>query len=109
MALEIITEIETTKGTTSQAYLRIGDYRINRYNIACFMLELYLNQSDSVGVTTPVQASEACCSNVDIGQYLYLTNTDTTEIESMNVYQYGYKKLKARMVELYGAENVIDC
>lgn len=109
MALKITTQIGTDKGITSEAYVRIADYRIFKYKIAVFMLELYLTQAESEAVITPVDANDITAKNADIGQMVYLNLEDFTEVEATSIFVYGYQKLKDKLVSIYGAENIVDC
>jgi hypothetical protein len=47
MGLKITTQIGTDKGITSEAYVRIADYQVNKYGSANFRLELFQSQEDS--------------------------------------------------------------
>jgi hypothetical protein len=109
MGLKITKEIGTDKGITSEAYVRIADYRVSKYKNAVFMLEIFMKQSDAEGFVSPVPINDITAKNAEIGQMIYLVLEDFTEIEAGSIFEYGYAKLKDKLVGIYGAEYVIDC
>jgi hypothetical protein len=68
MALKITTQIGTDKGITSDAYLRIADYQVNKYGSANFRLELFQSQADSESYTASPFGGQA--RNQEIGEFL---------------------------------------
>lgn len=38
-----------------------------------------------------------------------ITVCDLTPVETENIFVFGYTKLKEKMIEIFGAENVVDC
>jgi hypothetical protein len=113
MALKITTQIETDKGNTSEAYIRIINYMINKYGTASFFTETFLNQEASQGNYSSIQSSIA--KNDTIGDMFYVSlkneqgNVDLSEVTTQDIFTFGYIKLKGRLTEIYGAENIIDC
>jgi hypothetical protein len=74
MALKITTQIGTDKGITSEAYVRIADYQVNKYGSANFRLELFQSKEDSVpsmtnGVPMPFMPQ---ARNQQIGESLFV-------------------------------------
>jgi hypothetical protein len=109
MALKITTQIGTSKGITSEAYVRIGDYRVSKYKMAVFMIEIFNAQSDADGIVSPTVANEKVAMNAEIGQMLYISLDNFDELQNVSIFEYGYAKLKDKLIGLYGAENVVDC
>ncbi|CAB4121812.1 hypothetical protein UFOVP19_9 [uncultured Caudovirales phage] len=108
MGLKITTEIGTDKGITSEAYVRIGDYRVSKYNIAVFMIETYLNQTIAETITNPNEANDNGCKNAEIGQTIHL-GVNYADFETTTIFAFGYAKLKERLVAAFGVDNVVDC
>lgn len=109
MGLKITTEIETSKGTTTEAYVRICGYIVSKYSNVVLMLELFNAQADIEGKTTATETSEVIAKNEVIGQTIYIPSIDTATLENVSIFAYGYEKLKEKLVGLYGAENIVDC
>ena len=137
MALKITTQIGTDKGITSEAYIRIADYQISKYGSANFRTEIYQSQADltpASGAGYPA-AYGGVARNQQIGESLYVPMTkevtetvtrhsmeeqdveetitktvpDMSGAEGVDIFAFGYGKLKAKLDELFGAEHVIDC
>jgi hypothetical protein len=109
MALKITTEIGTSKGITSEAYVRIADYRISKYKTAVFMLEIFNSQAQAEESISQMSANDKIAMNADIGQMLYISLDNFEELQSVSIFSYGYAKLKDKLVAIYGAENIVDC
>jgi hypothetical protein len=45
--------------------------------------------------------------NVDVEETYEVPNLSL--IEGQDIFEYGYTKLKEKLVTLYGAENIVDC
>ena len=113
MGLKITTEIETNKGNTSEAYIRIINYLVNKYGTAAFFTETFLNQTDSEGDYPSIQSTIAKNDTIGDNFYTNLKNeegqVDLSEVTTQDIFTFGYTKLKEKLVEIYGAENIIDC
>jgi len=116
MALKITTQIGTDRGITSEAYLRISDYRVSKYGRASFITELFLSQEDSVSeATIPVAMYEKVAQNRQIGDmfmadlYNEEGRPDLSPLVESGIFAFGYGVLKAKLENLFGAENVVDC
>lgn len=165
MALKITSQIGTDKGITSEAYVRISDYRISKYGNAEFRIELYMSQDDIPGSVTNTSPTLGIAHNQQIGENLYvpmtkeISNTitvkqmipvqverefptgsndedgnpiietrmvtenqeqdveqtvinivpDMSQAEDIDIFAFGYGKLKAKLQGLFGEANVVDC
>lgn len=116
MALKITKQIGTDRGVTSEAYLRISDYRISKYGRASFITELFLSQEDSVSeATIPVAMYDKVAQNKQIGDmfiadlYDEAGKPDLSAIFTSGIFAYGYGILKDKLINLFGADNVQDC
>lgn len=109
MALKIIKEIETEKGLTSEAYVRISGYFITKYAGLSLAIEVFKSQSDLTGLTTAVDINNAISKSSQIGQSLYSKPFDITSLDNLNISTYAYGKLKEHLVTLFGVENIVDC
>jgi hypothetical protein len=116
MGLKITTQIGTDKGITSEAYVRISDYQINKYGSANFRIEIFQQQSDSVSLATiPVPMYEKLAHNRAIGDVLTVVlfdsdgKPDLTPVLNTTVFTYAYAQLKAKLITAFGEENVVDC
>lgn len=159
MALKITTQIGTDKGITSEAYVRIADYQVNKSGSANLRIELFQSQADSiasspmmpmtasgqarnqqigdnmwVALTKKVEQTRTVQRSVEVdvdavgveGEEGYIaahkewvmqdveeaynvTVPDLTPLEDATIFAFGYGKLKEKLVELFGAENVVDC
>lgn len=159
MALKITTQIGTDKGITSEAYVRIADYQVNKSGSANLRIELFQSQADSVASSPmmPMTASGQA-RNQQIGDNMWIQLTkqveqtrtvnrpvevdvpaigtegeegyvaahktwetqeveetyistvpDLSPLEDATIFAFGYGKLKEKLVDLFGAENVVDC
>ena len=68
MGIRITQTIETDKGATSEAYVRICGYVVSKYSNVVLMLELFNAQTDLEGKTTATEISEVIAKNAEIGQ-----------------------------------------
>ena len=109
MGLKIVTEIETDKGVTSEAYVRICGYVVSKYSNVVLMLEVFNAQGDIEGKTTASEISEVIAKCPEIGQTIYIPSIDIATLENVSIFAYGYEKLKDKLIGLYGAENIVDC
>jgi hypothetical protein len=154
MGLKITTQIGTDKGITSEAYLRIADYQVNKYGSANFRLELFQSQDDSIqSLTSPTPMPfMPQARNQQIGEFLSVPLTkevektrtvkksvevdveatddspasktwvmqdveetytaivpDLTPLEGVDIFEFAYGKLKAKLQDLFGADSVVDC
>ncbi len=109
MGLRITTEIETSKGKTSEAYVRICGYIVSKYSNVVLMVELFNKQSDLEGLETATEVNEVQASCGEVGQTIYIPSIDIVTLENVSIFAYGYEKLKDKLIGLYGAENIVDC
>lgn len=165
MALKITSQIGTDKGITSEAYVRISDYRISKYGNADFRVELYMSQDDISGLGSSPSPTMGTARNQQIGESLYVAMTkevsntvtikqmvpvqvereiptgsndadgnpimetrmvtemqeqdveqttvsivpDMSQAEDVDIFAFGYGKLKAKLQGLFGEANVVDC
>lgn len=168
MALKITTQIGTDKGITSEAYVRISDYRVSKYGSADFRVEIFMSQADSQGNGSAPGGSYGTARNQQIGENFYVpltkqvvetvtvkrmvpveiefeeevpgepdtdgnpttimvtrtrieaqeqdveesstkTVVDLSAAEESNIFVFGYGKLKAKLQDLFGEANVVDC
>lgn len=169
MALKITTQIGTDKGITSEAYVRIADYQLNKYGSASFRIELFQSEEDATsGIGTMPGIAGRVARNQQIGENIYLALTkqveetvtrtrtinapvvtpteqagplddngeptivtvdittyelqeeeyeetltktvaDLSSAEGVDIFEFGYGHLKAKLVDLFGEDNVVDC
>ena len=168
MALKITTQIGTNKGITSEAYIRISKYTIDKAGYGKFNLQIFQKEEDATpSLTSDVNVipQNAEAKSAQIGEFMHikLLKTVTTTvrknmptriteviqvpvldenkqptgqvedkvvtrkkpmevnveetyevpnlslIEGQDIFEYGYTKLKEKLVTLYGAENIVDC
>lgn len=118
MALKILAEIETDKGLTSEAYVRIASYTISKYGTFSIYMEVFQNEADSKLETLAQNVHEHLVKNKDLLDGIYVTLkkmvgdelvTDISGLEGVDIFKYGYNILKQKLVDLYGEQNVIDC
>jgi hypothetical protein len=154
MGLKITTQIGTDKGITSEAYVRIADYQVNKNGSANFRLELFQSQDDSiqsltgpspmpfmpqarnqqigeflsVPLTKEIEKTRTIKKNVEVDvdateeapahktwvmkdvEEKYTTVVpDLTPLEDIDIFEFAYSRLKAKLEGLFGANSVIDC
>jgi hypothetical protein len=80
MALKITSQIGTDKGITSEAYVRIADYQLNKYGSASFRIELFQSEEDATPGTNSMPGMMAgIARNQQIGEHLYVPLTKQVE------------------------------
>jgi hypothetical protein len=125
MALKITTQIGTDKGITSEAYVRISNYQISKLGVANFIIELFQNQSDSIIDNSKyILAQQAQNQSIGNNLFVQLVKEETNEVaglpvvtkvpdlssaQGVDIFTFGYTHLKAKLVDLFGAQNVVDC
>lgn len=125
MAIKIKSQIGTDKGITSEAYVRISEYRLSKYGSANFIIELYKSKSDADNVDSR-QYNSLVAVNSQIGNSLDVNLTKEVEVEvdgktitqvvpdlssavGRDIFFFGYSHLKQKLIDIFGKENVIDC
>ena len=152
MAIKITTQIGTDLGITSEAYLRIVNYNIQKGGYANFQTQLFLDEeAASSGSNLYPGTGGMTARNQQIGESLYVdlrvpsesvvyrtvnmpsqsidesgsityTNVETTvsesvtvmvpdftQVEEANIFEFGYAKLKEKVVEVFGTGSYEDC
>lgn len=144
MALKITSQIGTDKGITSEAYVRVSNYQLNKFGSANFLIEIFQSQEDAdLSNGSTMQGMNAGQSrNQQIGDTIYVMLTkqveetisvpqpgldgdgnplpnvdqvitktvpDLSSAEGVDIFAFGYSHLKAKLVDLFGEENVVDC
>ena len=103
MAIKVTTQIGTSGGITSQAYIRIGTYLIDKPNsIVRFNLEIYNQESDKSNRDKLVTSKE-------IGAFVYEKVTNFTAYETEDIFTAGYSKLRTHLQSIYGPSSTVDC
>lgn len=67
MALKITKKIGTDQGITSEAYVRIVNYNINKNGIANFALQTFMSATNAEGVSTSTPGASGTVRNTAIG------------------------------------------
>lgn len=78
MALKITSEIGTDQGITSEAYVRIVNYNINKGGVANFALQLFNSAEDAAAVTAsagPIGPATLVAKNAKIGEVFNVSLT----------------------------------
>lgn len=172
MALKILSEIGTDQGITSEAYVRISDYNLNKLGCSAhFRVQVFMSEADAkpaLRTAPPYNPQNPEAKSQIIGDSLYhsfykeieidttciqivpqeiqkeqtitttspitgesttttqtitevvmveesvpcrkmVTVCDLSPIEGVDIFQFGYGKLKEKLVAIFGAENVVDC
>jgi hypothetical protein len=171
MALKITSEIGTDQGITSEAYVRIMNYNINKGGQANFALQTFNSEAAATALSLGVSSGASLgvvARNAKIGESFYVPLTkeeisvftvtkpiptevevteeviipgvdgepDTTEtvtkiviqtvmteveetiaktvpdmtpVIGVDVFSFGYGKLKTHLESLFGEGNVVDC
>lgn len=171
MALKITAQIGTDQGITSEAYVRIMSYQINKIGNAYFNIQLFKSEEDAtevsasgpVGIVGPVarnaqigdslvvpmtkvitvtqtvkrsvpeeqevtetitvppaeEGGEPTTQTVtrtqtvfvekDVEESIEKTVPDLSAAEGIDIFEFGYSKLKEKLAGLFGEENVDDC
>lgn len=80
MALKITTQIGTDRGITSEAYVRITNYQLNKYGSADFRIEIFQSEAASVPVSGIMPGMYGqTARNQQIGENLSVTLTKQVE------------------------------
>lgn len=125
MAVKITAQIGTDKGITSEAYVRIADYQVSKYGYANLRLEIFQSAADAAPEgANPMMSVAGQARNQQIGDSLSIPLVkqveneeegpivivpDLSSVEDKNVFEFGYGKLKEKLVSLFGADHVVDC
>ncbi len=152
MAIKITTQIGTDLGITSEAYLRIVNYNIQKGGYANFQTQLFLDEeAANSGSNLYPGMGGMTARNQQIGESLYVdlrvpsesvvyrtvnmpsqsidesgsityTNVETTvsesvtvmvpdftQVEEANIFEFGYAKLKEKVIEVFGTGSYEDC
>lgn len=152
MAIKITTQIGTDLGITSEAYLRIVNYNIQKGGYANFQTQLFLDaEAATSGSNLYPGMGGMTARNQQIGESLYVdlrvpsesvvfrtmnipsqsidesgsisyTTVETTVSESVtvmvpdftaveeaNIFEFGYAKLKEKVIEVFGTGSYEDC
>jgi hypothetical protein len=152
MAIKITTQIGTDLGITSEAYLRIVNYNIQKGGYANFQTQLFLDEEAATsGSNLYPGMGGMTARNQQIGESLYvdlrvpsesvvfrtvnmpsqsvgesgsITYTtvettvsesvtvmvpDFTQVEEANIFEFGYAKLKEKVIEVFGTGSYEDC
>ena len=139
MALKITTQVGTDKGITSEAYVLISEYKILKYGLASFTLEIYQSEAEKNASNNVSILNDNKVKNQQIGTDLLvpllkdvshtttITNVNTygeeiiTEeviivkvpdlsmVKEVDIFTFGYSHLKTKLVDLFGEGNVVDC
>lgn len=103
MAIKLTTQIGTSGGITTEAYIRISTYLIDKSNaIARFGLEIYNQESDKNNRNNIV-------TNKQIGAFVYEKVVNFTSYESDDIFTAGYSKLRTHLQSIYGPSSTVDC
>lgn len=116
MALKITTAIGTDKGITSEAYVRIGSYNLQKAGSATLGVEIYQSESDSDSFMNTAKNSQigdlivvSLNSEVEDEEGKKSIVTDLSPAIGVDIFTFGYAELKTKLISLFGEENVIDC
>tara|TARA_R110002074_G_scaffold33472_11_gene93213 strand:+ start:595 stop:897 length:303 start_codon:yes stop_codon:yes gene_type:complete len=91
MGLIITSEIQTSRGATSEAYLNINRYSMRKGRPADIWISTYLNKESR---------DESELNKVDSYQvYSRLGISELTDLETESIYQFAYSKLKEVLEE----------
>jgi hypothetical protein len=80
MALRITAQLGTDRGITSEAYVRIADYQLNKYGSASFRIELFQSEEDAspiLGAMPGMYGGTA--RNQQIGENIYVALSKQVE------------------------------
>ncbi len=136
MALQITTQIGTDKGITSEAYVRISEYNISKTGIANFNIQLFQTTPESTNIGDTANSQQIGNSlRVELIDYVEETESypgfsldeegnqvetveqkvvtrkvvNLTPAQEVDIFTFGYSHLKAKLVDLFGEENIVDC
>ena len=103
MAIKVTTQIGTSGGITTEAYIRIGTYLIDKSNnVFRFGLEIYNTESEKTNKDNIV-------INKQIGNYVYEKVVNFSSYESDDIFTAGYSKLRTHLQSIYGPSSTVDC
>lgn len=103
MAIRVNTQIGTSGGITSQSYIRIANYLVDKTNsVVRFNLEIYNQESDKSNRDNMV-------TNKQIGNFVYTKVQNFNEFENTDIFTAGYSKLRTHLQNIYGANSTTDC
>jgi hypothetical protein len=103
MAIKVTNQIGTSGGITTEAYIRIGTYLIDKSNNAVrFGLEIYNTESDKTNKDNIV-------INKQIGSYVYKKVSSFSSFDSTDIFTAGYFELKTHLQSIYGPSSTVDC
>jgi len=103
MAIRVNTQIGTSGGITSQSYIRIANYLVDKTNsVVRFNLEIYNQESDKSNRDNMV-------TNKQIGSFVYEKVANFTAYESEDIFTAGYSKLRTHLQNIYGPSSTVDC
>jgi hypothetical protein len=103
MAIKVTNQIGTSGGITTEAYIRIGTYLIDKSNNAVrFGLEIYNTESDKTNKDNIV-------INKQIGSYVYKKVSSFSSFDSTDIFTAGYSELRTHLQSIYGPSSTIDC
>ena len=103
MAIKVTTQIGTSGGITTEAYIRIGTYLIDKSNnVFRFGLEIYNTESEKTNKDNIV-------TNKQIGNYVYKKVVNFTTFESTDIFTAGYTELRTHLQSIYGPSSTVDC
>jgi hypothetical protein len=103
MAIKVTTQIGTSGGITTEAYIRIGTYLIDksnnvfRFGIVIYNSEVDKNNKDNI------------VTNKQIGNYVYKKVVNFTTFESTDIFTAGYTELRTHLQSIYGPSSTVDC
>ena len=103
MAIKVTTQIGTSGGITTEAYIRIGTYLIDKSNnVFRFGLEIYNSEVDK-------NSKDNIVTNKQIGNYVYKKVVNFTTFESTDIFTAGYTELRTHLQSIYGPSSTVDC
>jgi hypothetical protein len=103
MAIKVTTQIGTSGGITTEAYIRIGTYLIDKSNnVFRFGIEIYNSDADK-------NSKDNIVTNKQIGNYVYKKVVNFTTFESTDIFTAGYSELRTHLQSIYGPSSTVDC
>jgi hypothetical protein len=90
MGLKISTSLHTDKGNTSEMYLNIETFNINKRNMNHVMVNKYINKA-----SRDANADDKCnCFEVSSS---YILNVELADLETNYIYTLVYDKIKLEL------------
>jgi hypothetical protein len=103
MAIKVTTQIGTSGGITTEAYIRISTYLIDKSNnVFRFGIEIYNSEADK-------NSKDNIVTNKQIGNYVYKKVVNFTTFESTDIFTAGYSELRTHLQSIYGPSSTVDC